>query len=192
MPENNAKAAQNEDEKKEKKRRFLIIILIVITAIAVAVMIWAVWFRDAAPTASLDYAPQQVDENAELIGDDDSEKMTASEGGGAVSMTYERSVAISLSDQTARVMFQNPSKSVNDMVLQLMVVSTDGTETVIAQSGTLQPGYKLEKMDLIKGVAELSEGTYNGKFNVLYYDPDTGEKAIVNGNIEDIVITVTP
>lgn len=34
-------------------------------------------------------------------------------------------------------MFQNPSKSVNDIVLQLVIISEDGTETVIAQSGTL-------------------------------------------------------
>ena len=79
----------------------------------------------------------------------------------------------------------------NDIVLQLVIISEDGTETVIAQSGTLSPGYKIEQLDLIKDAAKLSVGDYTGRYNVLYYDPDSGEKAVLNGNIEGIKITVT-
>ena len=177
--------------RKPDGRKFLILLLLLITVIAVGVTVWALFFRKTAPVLAPDYAPVEEDVNAEDIGDEsEEEKMDANKGGGAVSMSYQKGVTISLADQTASLMFQNPSKSVNDMVLQLIIVSADDTETVIAQSGTIRPGKEVQKLDLIEGAATLSEGTYNGKFNILYYDPDSGEKAIVNGNIEGIEITV--
>lgn len=170
----------------------LIAILLLITVIAVGVTVWALFFRKTTPVLAPDYAPVEAEPNAVPIEDEPEEdKMEAAQGGGAVSMTYQKNVTISLADSAAKLMFQNPSKSVNDMVLQLILVSADGTETVIAQSGTLKPGNKVERLDLIEGAAALSEGTYNGRFNVLYYDPDSGEKAIVNGSVEGIEVTVT-
>lgn len=171
------------------RKKIIITILLLITAAAIGVTVWAIWFRDTAPELAPEYAPPEIEENAESM-DDEQDKMDAAEGGGAVSMTYQKEVTISLADNTASMMFQNPSKSVNDMVLQLLVVSGE-EETVIAQSGNLPPGYKLEKLDMLDGAAKLSPGTYTGKFNILYYDPDTGEKAIVNGSIDGITITVT-
>lgn len=175
----------------DKKTQTIIIVLFVITLIAVAVTVWALFFRKTAQVLAPDYAPQEAETHAEAIpGDSDDEKMETSSGGGAVSMVYQKEIQISLSSQTASLMFQNPSKSVNDIVLQLAVTGSDGTETVIAQSGTLSPGYKVETLDLIEGAATLSEGTYTGKFNVLYYDPDTGEKSVLNSTIEGVAITV--
>lgn len=178
-------------EKWKKKEKLLILALLLIAAIAVGVTIWALFFRDTAPELAPDYAPREAEEYAEPVESETEEKMEASEGGGAVSMIYQKVVNIFLSDQTASLMFQNPSKSVNDIVLQLVITSADGTETVIAQSGTLSPGYMVERLDLIKGAAKLSEGKYTGKYNVLYYDPDSGERAVLTGNIEGLEITVT-
>ena len=183
----------------DKKTQIIVTALFLITLIAVAVTIWALFFRKTTPVLTPDYAPQETETHAEPIpGDSDNEKMETTSGGGAVSMVYQKEVQISLASQTASLMFQNPSKSVNDIVLQLVItawefkcaVGHDCTETVIAQSGTLQPGYKVETLDLIQGAASLSEGTYTGKFNVLYYDPDTGEKAVLNSTIEGVAITV--
>lgn len=183
---------RRDDKGKNRKIKLLVLLLLLITAAAVGVTIWALFFRNAAPVLSPDYAPVEEEQNAEDIEEEeDTEKMEADKGGGAVSMSYQKNVTVSLSEQTASLMFGNPSKSVNDMVLQLIIVSSDGTETVIAQSGTIHPGKQVEKLELIRGAATLSEGVYNGKFNILYYDPDSGEKAIVNGNIEGIEITVT-
>lgn len=174
-----------------KKTGIIIAILLLIIAIAVGVTIWALFFRDTTPVLAPDYAPVEEDANAKDIeGEADEDKMEADEGGGAVSMSYQKEVSISLAEQKATLLFQNPSKSVNDMVLQLVIVSSDGEETVIAQSGTLKPGKQVEELDLIKDAATLSEGTYNGKFNILYYDPDSREKAIINGSIEGVEITV--
>ena len=154
---------------------------------------YIIFYNTKRPHRKLQYkTPEQKEEEyAEPVTGDSEEKMEVSKGGGAVSMVYQKEVHISLSDNKANLMFQNPSKSVNDIVLQLVIISEDGTETVIAQSGTLSPGYKIEQLDLIKDAAKLSVGDYTGRYNVLYYDPDSGEKAVLNGNIEGIKITVT-
>lgn len=175
----------------ENRTKLIITVLLLITFAALAVTIWALFFRTTAPVLTPDYAPQKADEYAEPVTGDDEEKMEVSEGGGAVSMVYQKEVSISLSNNMASLLFQNPSKSVNDIVLQLVIISEDGTETVIAQSGTLSPGYGIEQLELIKDAAKLSEGSYTGRYNVLYYDPDSGERAVLNGNIEGIEITVT-
>ena len=65
------------------------------------------------------------------------------------------------------------------MVLQIAI-----QDTVILQSGTLKPGNQVKLLDLLEGAEEmLSPGGYEGRFIVLYYDPDSGEKAMVNTEI---------
>lgn len=174
--------AQNEN----KRKRLLILILLFITIIAVGVSIWAIWFRDTAPVLAPDYAPQQIEENAEPIGDDNDEKLSQPEGGGAVSLTYSKEVSISLADKTASLVFANPTKSNQDIVIQLMI-----NDTVILQSGRLTPGNRVAALNLLDGAEKrLAAGGYNGKFVVLYYDRTSGEKAMVNTEIP-VTVTVT-
>lgn len=178
-------------EKKQRSMKFAILVLLLILVITIGVTVWALFFRDTAPVLAPDYAPVEEEQNAEAIeSEGDEEKMEAAEGGGAVSMSYQKGVTVSLSQQEAYLNFQNPSKSVNDMVLQLVIESGDETETVIAQSGTIKPGKQVEKLEMMDGAARLSAGTYHGKFYIFYYDPDSGEKAIVNSSIEGIEINV--
>ena len=164
-----------------------IIVLLIITFVAVGVTVWAVFFRQSAATPT-DYAPQQVDKEAEPIGggggDDGDDKLEQPVGGGAVSLTYAKEVALDLNTSVAGILFQNPSKSNQDMALQLAI---DGK--VIAQSDKLPVGYKLSKLTDVD-TEKLSVGTYEGKFIILYYDADTGEKAIVNTEIP-VTITVS-
>lgn len=174
-----------------RKRRIVLVILAVAVLITVNVTIWTIFFRNTAPVLAPDHVPQKTEEYATPVEGEPEEKMQAPQGGGAVSMVYQKSVTIDLNENMAYMMFQNPSKSVNDLVVQLVVISKDGNETVIAQSGKLSPGYGIEQLDLIKGAAELSPGEYTGRYNILYYEPDSGEKSVVNGNIEGVEITVT-
>lgn len=167
-----------------KGKKLLIPVLILITLVAVGVTIWALFFRNTTPVLAPDYAPVEEEANAEPIGDDDSEKMEAEEGGGAVSLTYSNEVTIDLSDKAASLVFANPGKSVQDMVVQIVI-----DDTVIVQSGTLKPGNQVTTLDLLDGAeSQLQPGGYDGKFVVFYYDPDTGEKAVVN---TEIPITIT-
>lgn len=171
-------------ENQKSKSNLLIPILLIITVIAICVTVWALFFRDSGPALAPDYAPQEEEQNAETIPNDTGEKMENPEGGGSVSLTYSREVSIDLSDETATLLFANPGKSNQDMVLQIVI-----QDTVIVQSGTLKPGNQVTALDLLDGAAKkLSAGTYEGNFNVLYYNPETGEKAIVN---TEIPITIT-
>lgn len=173
-----------QDSSKKPRQNLFILILLVITIAAVCITVWALFFRDTETVLAPDYAPQEEEPNAEAIPDDTDEKLDNPEGGSSVSLTYSRDVSISLSEETASLLFANPGKSNQDMVLQIVV-----QDEVIVQSGTLKPGNQVKTLDLREGTSEkLSAGTYEGEFVVLYYDPQTGEKSIVN---TEIPITIT-
>ena len=174
------------DKRKTVKNRAIILLLLFITIIAIGVTVWALFFRNTKPTLAPDYAPQQTEENAEPIEGDDNEKLEQPEGGGAFSLTYSTEVTVNLSEKSSKLVFANPGKSNQDMVLQIII-----QDTVIVQSGLLQPGNQITSMNLLDGVdKQLEAGTYDGKFNVLFYAVDTGEKAVVNTEIP-ITVTVT-
>lgn len=168
----------------KSKPNWLILVLLIVTFIAICITVWALFFRSSGPALSPDYAPQEEEQKAEAIPNDTGEKMENPEGGGSVSLTYSRDVSVDLSDKTASLLFANPGKSNQDIVLQIVI-----RETVIVQSGTLKPGNQVTELDLLDGAAKkLSAGTYDGNFNVLYYNTETGEKAIIN---TEIPITIT-
>lgn len=176
----------DENKKENKKKRLLILLLLLITIAAVGVSVWAIWFRDSAPVLAPDYAPRQIEENAEPIGDDGDEKLSQPDGGGAVGLTYAKEVGISLSDKSATLLFANPTKSNQDMVLQLVI-----DDVVILQSGRLEPGNRVSTLSLLDGAEKrLTAGGYDGKFVVLYYDRTSGEKAMINTEIP-VTVTVT-
>lgn len=156
----------------------LIIILTLITTAAVGVTVWTVFFRDNTILAP-DYAPVEKEEHAETIPGDTGEKMESEKGGGSVSLSYSDNVTIDLSDRQASLLFGNPGRSNQDMVLQIVI-----QDTVIVQSGTLSPGNQVTTLNLLPGAEKrLIPGGYEGKFAVFYYSVETGEKAMVNTEI---------
>ena len=179
------KAAQEPDN----KRVFFVILLLflsIITIIAAVVIVLTLQSRGAAPILAPDYAPRETEKNAEPIGDDGDSKLDQPEGGGAVSLTYAKEVTISLSKKTAQLLFANPTKSNQDMLIQLVI-----DDVVVLQSGRLTPGNRVSELELLAGMEKrLSAGGYNGKFVVLYYDRTSGEKAMVNTEIP-VTVTVT-
>lgn len=163
---------------KIKNTKLLIIVLALITAAAVSVTIWAVFFRDDTVLAP-DYAPVEKEEHAETIPGDAGDKMESEKGGGSVSLSYSDDVTIDLSDRQVSLMFGNPGRSNQDMVLQIVI-----QDTVIVQSGTLSPGNQVTTLNLLPGAEKrLIPGGYEGKFVVFYYSEETGEKAMVNTEI---------
>lgn len=172
-----------EKQKTKISTRTLVVILSCITVAAVAITIWALFFRAADVVLSPDYAPQALESYAEPLGDEGDEKLEQEEGGGAVSLSYATAVSISLTSNTASLYFANPTKSNQDVLIQIVI-----QDTVILQSGLLVPGNKVQTLDLLSGI-QLEEGVYEGKFNILYYQQNSGEKAILNTEIP-IEITV--
>ena len=166
-------------EKHIDKSELLIFLLLFITAAAVCVTVWALFFREPEIILAPDYAPKETEEHAQIIPNDNSEKMESEEGGGSVSLTYSNQVTIDLSDSIASLLFANPNKSNQDMVLQIVI-----QDEVIVQSGTIRPGHQVTALNLLEGAAaKLSPGGYDGNFAILYYHPENGEKAIVNTEI---------
>ena len=110
--------------------------------------------------------------------DENTDKLETQEGGGAISLTYSTQVEVDLGDGQAHILFQNPARSTQDVVLQL-VVGEDDQETLVAQSQLIPVGYSLDRMELEEPVL-LTQGGYEGEFRVLSYDPESGEKAVVN------------
>ena len=170
---------QQEDKKKKKKLLIFLILFILLDIILLVVLL------GTRTTLAPDYAPVNEEKYAEDIGDDGDKKLDQAEGGGAVSLSYSTNVDIRLDKKLATLFFANPSKSNQDMVLQIVV-----HDIVVAQSGTISPGKQIGKMDLLSsGARKLQAGGYDGKFVVLYYQPDTHEKTIVNTDIP-VKITV--
>ena len=158
---------------------------ILIIAITLIMVIGSIYLLiKANNTLKPDYAPGVIDKNAVPLPDKD-EKMNASEGGGAVSLSYSNKVAINLNTKELTLYFQNPSKSTHNMVLEV-AITQNNKEVVIARSDMLPVGYAIYKLKLLDDI-KLIEGGYNGKFNIIYYDEVTGEKAAVN---TDIPITI--
>ena len=171
--------AEANDKKKKKKLLIFLILFILLDIILLVVLL------GTHTTLAPDYAPVNEEKYAEDIGDDGDKKLDQAEGGGAVSLTYSTDVDISFDKKLATLFFANPSKSNQDMVLQIVV-----HDVVVAQSGTISPGKQIGKMDLLSsGARKLQAGGYDGKFVVLYYQPDTHEKTIVNTDIP-VKITV--
>ena len=173
------KTPKTEEEEKKKKRFFLWwwILLLLILLIAVGVIVWALFIR--APktenTLAPDYAPRQVEQHARVYGGETS-KLEQTDGGGAVTLEYTTDVNISLSEKKVYFSVANPYQSNQSMLVQIKI-----KDEVVAESGTLQPGYKLGELDITEQKAKmLSEGVYDGQILIWYYQPDTGERAVVN------------
>lgn len=166
-------------EKREKRNNLIIILLVLLLIIAVGVTVWAVFFRDGDSVLAPDYAPQSVEENAEPISDESGEKLENPDGGGSVSLIYSKGVVIDLSDKNASLMFGNPYRSNSDTLIRLVI-----QDRIIVQSGRIVPGNKVTSLPIREGTDKLlSPGGYDGKLVVFYYNPTTGEKAMINTEI---------
>lgn len=175
--ENNQKMQQEqnaEKEKKKKKKMLLVIILLLLLTVTLSGgIVWYLFIRDVSLVP--DYAPQEEDPTATVM-DDDGERLDAPEGGGAVGITYTPDVTIDLSEERATFIFQNPSRSKDSVIVQIVI-----QDEVVAQSGKLVPGRQLDGLDLLNGAAKkLSPGGYEGKLVISLYNPDTAEKSMIN------------
>ena len=168
------------------KKNLLIYILLLITVTAVAVSVWALFFRTPDIRLAPDYAPVETERYAWPIPDDHDRGNRAQPGSGSVSLTYSNEAVLNLSSGTVELLFANPGRSNQDVVLQILI-----RDTVILESGRITPGNQVTALVLPDGAARmLSPGGYEGSFCVFYYDPVSGEKAIVNTQIPISVAVV--
>lgn len=83
-------------------------------------------------------------------------------------------VTVDISDKTADLYFVNPAVSEQDLVLSLKV-----GDDIIGESGRLTPGHFLEVMEDLD-TEGLSEGTYDGSIVADAFDTETGERRMIN------------
>ena len=169
--------------------RGLIVLLIVLVAVIVLLLLRSCQKQPEGPNKVLepDYNTISKDENADKIPDDNSTKADVSQGGGSVTISFTDDVKYSLSSGEVSLYYQNPTASTHHVVVQVIIINGED-EYLLAQSGILEPGYQVTTLTAAKDAPQLSEGGYNGKLKLLFYDPETGERAIVD---TDIPCTVT-
>lgn len=165
----------------DRRSKTYLILATVIALLAVCVAVWALWFRAPEAPAEQEISPV-ADEHLTPTDDGDDEKMPQAEGGGAVNITYSNQVTISLADATAAVQITNPTRSNQSMVIQLVIQDVN-----VGQSGIIPPGNQLTAIPL-KDDVTIEPGDYDGKFQLLFFDPETNAQANLTTNIP---VTVT-
>lgn len=140
------------------------------------------------------------DKDPNLVPDDDpngggqtddgaGEKTDIEEGGGSVSMIYTLEADLSLASSEIAMYFKNPSNSSHDVVLELYVMN--GEEPIyVSTSGRIPAGTGLFTMTFDPSKASLAMGSYEAQYRVLYYDPNSGERALVESVIDDVILKV--
>ena len=170
---------------KLKNLKWLIIILVTGIVICTGVTIWALFFRGG-DDISPDYPPQGIESNQTPIDGDDSGKLDTPEGGGAINVTYGTASTVDLSEKTVTIYYANPNASNQNVSILIMV-----NDLVVAKSDLITPGNQVSKLELQKEAASrLQVGGYNAELVVRAYDPESGEKAMVDTKGE-LTLTVT-
>ena len=165
-------------------------LLLSMAAVLTAVIITTVMLVNSPNVVKPDNPLPDVDPDIEPIGTDDNQSTPANKGSGSVSLVYTKSVSISLASDSATIYYQNPSSSNQSVVLELYVVSED-KEYFIGKTGLIPAGNAIYEMDVSGRDANIRAGTYTGLFRSSYYNPVTGEKAVVGTDITNVTVTVT-
>jgi hypothetical protein len=120
-------------------------------------------------------------------------KVESEADGGFVRMYYTTKAHVDLSDASIDIFFANPYKSNRSVVLELYITYMN-KDYLVAKSGRVDAGYGLrtatfnEKINL---VPTTDQRIYKGKYVVRFYDPDSGERAVVTSVIDEVVFTVS-
>ena len=180
----------------DKKRKILIVALLallVLLIVAIVVCVIVINVKNDVEDNKIvpDYPPQETDPNQSPMDNDPGGTLEIEEGGGGVNVTYIANATVYLSENRVELYYANPSKSTQDMVIALVLESG---ETVICRSQRITPGNQIRELTLDESVKpmleEAGEGSYNAKFVVGCYDPNTNEKAIVELVSNDILVNV--
>ena len=170
------------------KKQLVIIssVLAVILVLAIGITVWALFFRDdGTQPITPDYPPQGTEQNQKPLEGDDGNKIESPEGGGAINVTYGTAVTVDLSENKVTLLYANPQASNQNVAILIMI-----DDLVVAKSEQITPGYGVDTLSLEEYAKErLAVGGYNGELVIRAYNPETGEKAMVDTKGE-ITITV--
>ena len=179
-------------------RKKLILIIILAVALLTAIIVGTVAVVNAVRGANEaketetaapllpDYPPKDTDVNQAPMEGDPGGELETNDGGAGVNLTYTSTAKVDLSDGRVTLYYANPSKSTQDMVVTLVV-----DETVICRSQRITPGNQITSLPLEAGLIDtLKVGGYNAEYRVGCYDPESGEKAVVELVGGGVLLTV--
>jgi hypothetical protein len=175
--------------------------IIGIAVILLALGIIAFLNMEKTPT----YPPVPIDEDVVEIPD---EEIQPSEGN-SVSFQFDKQIIFQNAESQGGMSFENPGSSNKNIVLELQLTdaeiinaygntcrtpieaakiellpsySPENTRQTICKSGAIPPGYVLDDMKLqaLQDGTQLKKGSYNAIMYLMFYDPITNEKAIIN------------
>lgn len=175
---------------KSSRIPFLLALLVILMMAGICLTL--LYFLDSTPvTLKPNHPLPEPDANVLPIPDSEDVKPTVSEeGGGAVKMNYMLQASVKLASKEIGMYLQNPKTSNHDVAIKMYITSGEG-DYLIATSGLIQAGNGLYQLTLSEDAPVLEEGIYSGYYKVLYYDSQTGERALVEADITDLEITVT-
>ena len=185
---NNTNTPQEETKRRSGNGGLVKILLVTLIVLIIVIIILLLRScsgnKDNGPTVlEPDYPAMDVDSGAESIEDDPSEEAPeVSQGGGSVTISFTDVVTYTLSTGKLSLFYQNPGASTHNVVVQVLLISGE-TEYLMSQSGILKPGYQVTSLTVDENAPTLSAGGYEGKLRLRFYDPETGERAIVDTDI---------
>lgn len=128
-----------------------------------------------------DYPPQETEPNQSPMDNEPDGSLETQMGGTGVNITYTTNATADLSEDVVELYCANPSKSLQDMVITLVV-----DDVIICRSQRVTPGNQIKSLPLDEAAKEkLRAGTYdNAVFLIGCYDPETSEKAALELSVE--------
>lgn len=140
------------------------------------------------PIIAPDYPLPPEDTSASDIKNDSSTIRDTSHKNRAA-IKVAREVTISLDAKKVEFIYQNFNASNKNAVVTLCILK-DGNEYAIARSGLVKAGKEIKMMDLLPDAIKLSNGVYNGRIKIDFYDEITGEKAATSTDFDDVEVSV--
>ena len=154
--------------------------------------------------AEVPYDDDQVKIEGEVI--------APNKDGNFVSFQFEKEIPVSIETGLCKFEFKNPGDSNHNIVVQMhftdaqaervmgstgrsieeqeKLESTPGYNkesyrTVIAESGSIRPGYQLQDLRLVEHVngASLPPGKYNAVIYLMFYDIETNNRAMIESQL---------
>jgi hypothetical protein len=171
------------------KIKFLMIPIIPIIAIACSGVVLSAAALASSSGGGSVYSPIDSDPNqlpaTEAVSETVSSEETTETGedstpelAHSLSFTFNETLYINTGTRSCILDFTNPSGNTNSLVIELSLEDTDGNRTVIAKSGAILPGYRLESLTLGENV-QLDAGEYSGYITLFPYDTTTNNKSMV-------------
>ena len=144
------------------KNKWLVPVLCIGIVLCMGVTMWALFFRDGGKPIAPDYPPQGTEANQKPLEGDESEKMESPQGGGSINVTYNVNATVDLSEGTVSLLYANPQASNQDVAILIMI---DDLDTLTLDE---------------YAAGKLSVGGYDAELVIRAYDPESGEKAMVD------------